>query len=80
MDCSLLASFHFTVYLLQFHLYSFFYFVMCYLQESHSSPLSGAVSLCNPFNLVIADEDFHKGFNNVYDKALAKSLCNIFKK
>ncbi|KAL0016101.1 hypothetical protein SO802_003170 [Lithocarpus litseifolius] len=48
-------------------------------QESHSSPLSGAVSLCNPFNLVIADEDFHKGFNNVYDKALAKSLCNIFK-
>jgi len=53
---------------------------MCYLQESHSSPLSGAVSLCNPFNLVIADEDFHKGFNNVYDKALAKSLRNIFKK
>ena len=25
MDCSLLASFHLTVYLLQFHLYSFFY-------------------------------------------------------
>ncbi|PON73550.1 AB hydrolase 4 family [Parasponia andersonii] len=49
-------------------------------QESHTCPLSGAVSLCNPFNLVIADEDFHKGFNNVYDKALARALCKIFKK
>ncbi|XP_017973798.1 PREDICTED: embryogenesis-associated protein EMB8 isoform X2 [Theobroma cacao] len=49
-------------------------------QESHTCPLSGAVSLCNPFNLVIADEDFHKGVNNVYDKALARSLCKIFKK
>ncbi|XVF12876.1 hypothetical protein REPUB_Repub08aG0157700 [Reevesia pubescens] len=49
-------------------------------QESHACPLSGAVSLCNPFNLVIADEDFHKGFNNVYDKALARALCKIFKK
>nr|ABK26924.1 unknown [Picea sitchensis] len=43
-------------------------------------PLSGAVSLCNPFNLVIADEDFHKGFNNVYDKALARGLRKIFQK
>ncbi|GMY30634.1 embryogenesis-associated protein EMB8-like [Fagus crenata] len=49
-------------------------------QESHSCPLSGAVSMCNPFNLVIADEDFRKGFNIVYDKALASSLCKIFKK
>ncbi|KAH7560881.1 hypothetical protein ACOSP7_016659 [Xanthoceras sorbifolium] len=49
-------------------------------QESHSCPLSGAVSLCNPFNLVIADEDFRKGFNIVYDKALASALCRIFKK
>ncbi|XP_010100196.2 embryogenesis-associated protein EMB8 [Morus notabilis] len=49
-------------------------------QESHACPLSGAVSLCNPFNLVIADEDFRKGFNNVYDKALARALCKIFKK
>ncbi|KAK4262946.1 hypothetical protein QN277_028435 [Acacia crassicarpa] len=48
-------------------------------QESHTC-LSGAVSLCNPFNLVLADEDFHKGFNNVYDKALAKALREIFKK
>ncbi|KAK9285930.1 hypothetical protein L1049_025132 [Liquidambar formosana] len=49
-------------------------------QESHSCPLSGAVSLCNPFDLVIADEDFHKGFNIVYDKSLASALCKIFKK
>ena len=44
------------------------------LQESDTCRLSGAVSLCNPFNLVIADEDFHKGFNNVYDKALSYAL------
>lgn len=49
-------------------------------EESHTCPLSGAVSLCNPFNLVIADEDFRKGFNNIYDKALARSLREIFKK
>ncbi|KAI5062332.1 hypothetical protein GOP47_0022871, partial [Adiantum capillus-veneris] len=49
-------------------------------QEGENCPLTGAVSLCNPFNLVIADEDFHKGFNNVYDSALARSLRKIFKK
>uniref|UniRef100_A0A0D6QXW7 AB hydrolase-1 domain-containing protein n=1 Tax=Araucaria cunninghamii TaxID=56994 RepID=A0A0D6QXW7_ARACU len=49
-------------------------------QEAGNCPLSGAVSLCNPFNLVIADEDFHKGFNNIYDKALARALRKILKK
>ncbi|XP_020590731.1 embryogenesis-associated protein EMB8 [Phalaenopsis equestris] len=49
-------------------------------QESYGCPLSGAVSLCNPFNLPIADEDFRKGFNKIYDKALARSLRKIFKK
>ena len=49
-------------------------------QESSSCTLSGAVSLCNPFNLVIVDANFHKGFNNVYDKALARALCKIFKR
>ncbi|XP_010426624.1 PREDICTED: embryogenesis-associated protein EMB8-like [Camelina sativa] len=49
-------------------------------QESHNCPLTAAVSLCNPFDLVIADEDFHKGFNNVYDKALSRSLRRIFSK
>ncbi|KAL5719011.1 embryogenesis-associated protein emb8 [Ranunculus cassubicifolius] len=49
-------------------------------EESNNCSLSGAISLCNPFNLVLADEDFHKGFNNIYDKALAGSLRKIFKK
>ncbi|KAF3785244.1 Embryogenesis-associated protein [Nymphaea thermarum] len=49
-------------------------------QEAHSCPLAGAASLCNPFDLVVADEDFHKGFNVIYDKALARALRRIFKK
>ncbi|XP_020539554.1 embryogenesis-associated protein EMB8 isoform X2 [Jatropha curcas] len=49
-------------------------------QESQTCPLAGAVSLCNPFDLVIADEDFRKGFNIVYDKALTRALCRIFQK
>ncbi|KAL8138897.1 hypothetical protein V2J09_004898 [Rumex salicifolius] len=49
-------------------------------EESYKCPLSGAVSLCNPFNLPIADEDFRKGFNNVYDKSLASALRKIFKR
>ncbi|KAI9092336.1 hypothetical protein K1719_027836 [Acacia pycnantha] len=48
--------------------------------ESHNCPLSGAVALCNPFNLVFTDDNFHKGFNNVYDMALAKGLRKNFKK
>ncbi|PIA34856.1 hypothetical protein AQUCO_03700257v1 [Aquilegia coerulea] len=49
-------------------------------EESQRCSLSGAVSLCNPFNLVLADEDFHKGFNNIYDQSLARGLRKIFKK
>ncbi|KAF5734362.1 embryogenesis-associated protein EMB8-like isoform X2 [Tripterygium wilfordii] len=49
-------------------------------EKSNACPLSKAVSLCNPFNLVIADGAFRKGFNIVYDKALANALCRIFKK
>lgn len=49
-------------------------------QESASCALSGAVSLCNPFNLVVADEDLRKGFKIVYNKALANGLSKIFKK
>lgn len=49
-------------------------------QEGGTCPLTGAVSLCNPFNLVMADEDFHKGFSNVYDRSLANALVRIFKK
>lgn len=54
--------------------------VLMLLQESDSCVLSGAVSLCNPFNLVIADEDLRKGFKIVYNKALANGLRKIFKK
>ncbi|KAJ4846341.1 embryogenesis-associated protein emb8 [Turnera subulata] len=49
-------------------------------QDYETCPLAGAVSLCNPFDLVIADEDFRKAFNVVYDKALTNALCKIFKK
>ncbi|KAI3501506.1 hypothetical protein L1887_29377 [Cichorium endivia] len=47
-------------------------------KESVNCPLSGGVSLCNPFNLVMADEDFQKGFNIVYNKSLSSSLRKIF--
>ncbi|KAG7956154.1 hypothetical protein I3843_11G110800 [Carya illinoinensis] len=49
-------------------------------QESHTCPLSGAVSLCNPFNGLLTDQNLRKGFNIVYDKALARSRREIFKK
>lgn len=47
-------------------------------QEQSVTPLAGAVSLCNPFDLVLADKNFHIGFNNVYDSRLADSLNKIF--
>ncbi|GJU25202.1 embryogenesis-associated protein EMB8-like protein [Tanacetum coccineum] len=40
--------------------------------------LSGAVSLCNPFNVVLAVEELHKGFNKVYDRILGASLSKVF--
>ncbi|PWA50446.1 hypothetical protein CTI12_AA472430 [Artemisia annua] len=49
-------------------------------QEGDRCLLSGAVSLGNPFNLVLTDEGFHKGFNNVYDKTLGASLSKIFRR
>ncbi|KAG9452599.1 hypothetical protein H6P81_005503 [Aristolochia fimbriata] len=49
-------------------------------EKSEKCPLSGAVSLCNPFNLVIADENLRKGFNKVYDRSLRSALCKIYKK
>ncbi|KAL3682018.1 hypothetical protein R1sor_000040 [Riccia sorocarpa] len=49
-------------------------------QEGENCVLSGAISMCNPFDLVLADKNFHVGFNNVYDKSLASSLKKIFKK
>ncbi|GKV38826.1 hypothetical protein SLEP1_g46693 [Rubroshorea leprosula] len=49
-------------------------------KESDTCPLSGAVSLCNPFNLVIADVNLRKGFNNIYNRSLKRALCRIFSK
>ncbi|GJU25205.1 embryogenesis-associated protein EMB8-like protein [Tanacetum coccineum] len=49
-------------------------------QEGDRCLLSGAVSLGNPFDLVLTDEGFHKGFNNVYDKTLGASLSKIFRR
>eukprot|EP00246_Nothoceros_aenigmaticus_P001554 TRINITY_DN12047_c0_g1_i1.p1 TRINITY_DN12047_c0_g1~~TRINITY_DN12047_c0_g1_i1.p1 ORF type:complete len:404 (+),score=36.01 TRINITY_DN12047_c0_g1_i1:256-1467(+) len=49
-------------------------------QEGQQCVLSGAVSLCNPFNLTISNEDFRKGFNNVYDRSLGRGLRKIYRK
>ncbi|KAL5719012.1 hypothetical protein ACHQM5_011850 [Ranunculus cassubicifolius] len=49
-------------------------------QESNNCSLSGAVSLCNPFKPVLANEDLRKGFNNIYEKVLAGTMRNFFKK
>jgi predicted alpha/beta-fold hydrolase len=52
-----------------------------YLGEAgESTPLAAAVSLCNPFDLVVADAAFSVGFNRVYDANLARSLRTIFRK
>lgn len=47
-------------------------------QEGERCPLSGAVSLCNVFDLEISCVDFHKGFNRVYNLALAKGLQEMY--
>ncbi|KAI4312675.1 hypothetical protein MLD38_037476 [Melastoma candidum] len=62
------------------NIYAVGWYLGANILESHHCTLSGAVSLCNPFNLIIADEDFRKGFNNIYNKALAKGLRSIFKR
>jgi hypothetical protein len=50
-----------------------------YLGEAGAAtPLAAAVSLCNPFDLVLADKAFAAGFNRLYDANLARSLRTIF--
>ena len=52
-----------------------------YLGEAGAeTPLAAAVSLCNPFNLVVADAAFARGFNRLYDANLARSLRTIFRR
>jgi predicted alpha/beta-fold hydrolase len=47
-------------------------------QEGERCPLSGAISLCNVFDLEISCVDFYKGFNRVYNLALAKGLQEMY--
>ena len=47
-------------------------------QEGAASPVVAAVSMCNPFDLPLADKAFAVGFNKIYDWNLAASLRSIF--
>ncbi|CAI5534827.1 unnamed protein product [Closterium sp. Naga37s-1] len=47
-------------------------------QEGEEVPLAGAISLCNPFDLLLADRNFHIGFNNFYDQRLGSTLRGIY--
>lgn len=49
-------------------------------EEGRASPLVAAVSMCNPFDLVISNNHFEKGFNRIYDLNLANSLKKIHMK
>lgn len=47
-------------------------------EEGAASRVVAAVSMCNPFDLVLADAAFQKGFNRIYDFNLATNLRRIF--
>lgn len=55
-------------------------FLLLTLQESGARRFSGAVSMCNPFNLVMSDEDICQGFSRIYNRSLGKALGGILKK
>ncbi|GJU25204.1 embryogenesis-associated protein EMB8-like protein [Tanacetum coccineum] len=56
-------------------------FLVKYLgEEGDRCLLSGAVSLCSPFNVVLTDEDLNKGFNKVYSKVLGTSQSKVFRR
>ena len=46
--------------------------------SSNSHLISAAVAMANPFDLVLSDRNFERGFNRVYDFNLARSLRTIF--
>jgi len=46
-------------------------------EEGEAAPLTAAVSLCNPFNLMLSDRTISRGFNRIYDRRLADSLRGI---
>ncbi|KXZ45822.1 hypothetical protein GPECTOR_50g616 [Gonium pectorale] len=49
-------------------------------EEGSATPLRAAVSLCNPFNLVVSNEGLTRGFSRIYDLNLARALQRIFAK
>ncbi|GJV75120.1 embryogenesis-associated protein EMB8 [Tanacetum coccineum] len=49
-------------------------------KEARASRFSGAVSMCNPFDLVKSDEFISQGFNKIYNRSLGKALSGILKK
>eukprot|EP00238_Polyblepharides_amylifera_P001392 CAMPEP_0196571718 /NCGR_PEP_ID=MMETSP1081-20130531/1844_1 /TAXON_ID=36882 /ORGANISM="Pyramimonas amylifera, Strain CCMP720" /LENGTH=434 /DNA_ID=CAMNT_0041888759 /DNA_START=318 /DNA_END=1622 /DNA_ORIENTATION=- len=46
-------------------------------EEGEACPLTSAVSLCNPFDLVLCNKAFEKGFSRLYDFKLARKLSSI---
>ena len=39
-----------------------------------ATPLSAAACLCNPFNLTVSAANWERGFNQIYDRNLAKAM------
>ncbi|GJZ62259.1 hypothetical protein Tco_0618396, partial [Tanacetum coccineum] len=48
--------------------------------ESDRCLLSGAVSLCSPFNVALTDDDMNKVFNKVYINGLGTSQSKVFRR
>ena len=39
-----------------------------------ATPLAAAACLCNPFNLTVSAANWEQGFNQIYDRNLAKAM------
>ena len=50
-----------------------------YLAEEEGTPVKAAVSIGNPFDLEVCNQNFKQGFNKVYDYKLAKALTRIYR-
>lgn len=49
-------------------------------EQRHDTPIAAAVSMCNPFDLLLGNTNFETGFNRIYDANLAASLGRIFRR
>ncbi len=49
-------------------------------EEGSNTPLVAAVSMCNPLNLTVSDQNFQIGINQIYNWNLASSLKKIHAK